>query len=233
MLNTFNLLCCSSSVDESRSISDKFLMSLYRSQGLCILVFISYWTRRWVTYLSLFFCPRFQFDFMEAEYLILFPTLYCLKNLQVRKEFKNVYMRLKTEDKTYGIQKPTQHFVRGIITLFTSLCLTHPLSLNETFHIHWFVLSRKHVPLSFATLSIFFFELQLQRNQKKRSTSAPPRLSAILLISASPTPHPLPPPLVDILNNRLFEEILFGKYSLFHLHSEYHNVILLPLVTSF
>ena len=39
MLNTFNLLCCSSSVDESRSISDKFLMSLYRSQGLCILVF--------------------------------------------------------------------------------------------------------------------------------------------------------------------------------------------------
>ena len=75
-----------------------------------------------------------------------FPLLlYYLKNLQVRKEFKNVYMRLKTEDKTYGIQKPTQHFVRGIITLFTSLCLTHPLSLNETFHIHWFVLSRKHV----------------------------------------------------------------------------------------
>ena len=209
-------------------------------------------------------------------------------------------MRLKTEDKTYGIQKPTQHFVRGIITLFTSLCLTHPLSLNETFHIHWFVLSRKHVlfftcssplfdplfkrsihgllylypfsffshsvirpnlspvrnivflwisthalrsalrrirahpqapplgirrkPLSFATLSIFFFELQLQRNQKRRSTSAPPRLSAILPISAPP-----PPPLADILNSRLFEEILFGKFSLFHLHSEYHNVILLPL----
>ena len=176
-------------------------------------------------------------------------------------------MRLKTEDKTYGIQKPTQHFVRGIIALFTSLCLTHPLSLNETFHIHWFVLSRKHVlfftcssplfdplfkrsihgllylypfsffshsvirpnlspvrnivflwisthalrsavrrirahpqapplgirrkPLSFSTLSIFFFELQLQRNQKKRSTSAPPRLSAILPISAPPTPLPL------------------------------------------
>ena len=29
----------------------------------------------------------------------------------MRKEFKNMYMRWKTGDKTYGIQKPTQHFV--------------------------------------------------------------------------------------------------------------------------
>ena len=130
MLNTFNLMCCSSSVDESRSISDKFLMSLYRSQGLCILVF----------------------------YLLL--------------------------DKTVS-------------------------------------------NISFS----FFFELQLQRNQKRRSTSAPPSIKRHP--SNKCTPHPPPPPLADILNSRLFEEILFGKFSLFHLHSEYHNVILLPLVTSF
>ena len=43
---------------------------------------------------------------------------------------------------------------------------------------------------------------------------------------------PPAPPLTDILNNRLFEEILFGNFSLFHLHYGYHNVILLPLVTS-
>ena len=43
---------------------------------------------------------------------------------------------------------------------------------------------------------------------------------------------PPAPPLADILNNRLFEEILFGNFSLFHLHYGYHNVILLPLVTS-
>ena len=72
-------------------------------------------------------------------------SCFILKNLQVRKEFKNVYIRWKTKDKTYGIQKPTQHFVWGIITLFTSLCLTRPLSLNEKFLIHWFVLSRKRV----------------------------------------------------------------------------------------
>ena len=177
-------------------------------------------------------------------------------------------MRLKTEDKTYGIQKPTQHFVRGIITLFTSLCLTHPLSLNETFHIHWFVLSRKHVlfftcssplfdplfkrsihgllylypfsffshsvirpnlspvrnivflwisthalrsavrrirahpqapplgirrkPLSFATLSIFFFSFNCSGIRKgDQQVPPPPRLSAILPISAPPTPLPL------------------------------------------
>ena len=71
-------------------------------------------------------------------------------------------MRLKTEDKTYGIQKPTQHFVRGIITLFTSLCVTHPLSLNETFHIHWFVLSRKHV--LFFTCSSTLFDPLFKRS---------------------------------------------------------------------
>ena len=192
MLNTFNLLCCSSSVDESRSISDKFLMSLYRSQGLCILVFYLLLDKTVSNISFSFFFHDFNLISWRRNIWFTFPLLlYYLKNLQVRKEFKNVYMRLKTKDKTYGIQKPTQHFVRGIITLFTSLCLTHPLSLNETFHIHWFVLSRKHVPLSFATLSIFFFELQLQRNQKKRSTSAPPRLSAILRISAPPTPFPL------------------------------------------
>ena len=83
---------------------------------------------------------------MDAEVWFTFTILlYCKKTLQVRKEFKNVYMRWKTKDKTYGIQKPTQHFVRGIFTLFTSLCLTRPLSLNETFFIHWFVLSINHV----------------------------------------------------------------------------------------
>ena len=147
MLNTFNLLCCSSSVDESRSISDKFLMSLYRSQGLCILVFYLLLDKTVSNIsFSFFFFHDFNLISWRRNIWFTFPLLlYYLKNLQVRKEFKNVYMRLKTEDKTYGIQKPTQHFVRGIITLFTSLCLTHPLSLNETFHIHWFVLSRKHV----------------------------------------------------------------------------------------
>ena len=75
MLNTFNLLCCSSSVDESRSISDKFLMSLYRSQGLCILVFYLLLDKTVSNISFSFFFPRFQFDFMEAEYLIHFPTL--------------------------------------------------------------------------------------------------------------------------------------------------------------
>ena len=120
-------------------------MSLSRSQGLFILVFYLLLDKT-VSDISFFIFSRFQFDLMDAEHLIHFHNLlYFKKTLQVRKELKNVYMRWKTKDKTYGIQKPTQHFVRGIFTLFTSLCLTRPLSLNETFLIHWFVLSRKHV----------------------------------------------------------------------------------------
>ena len=228
-------------------------------------------------------------------------------------------MRWKTKDKTYGIQKPTQHFVRGIFTLFTSLCLTRPLSLNETFFIHWFVLSINHV--LFFTCSFPLFDPHFKRSihglpyfhsfsffshSFTRPNLSPVRYTVFLWISthalrsalrristcpqAPPqTPPPLTPslpfissagrdtkkiafffhfiynsssfncsgirtgdqqappsikghpsskrippapPLAEILNNRLFEEILFGNFSLFHLHYGYHNVILLPLVTS-
>ena len=163
MQNTLNLLCFNSSVDKSRSISDKFLMSLSRSQGLFILVFyllldktvsdISFFC---FFPISIWFNGRGTFDSLSQSCSIL------KKTLQVRKEFKNVYMRWKTKDKTYGIQKPTQHFVRGIFTLFTSLCLTRPLSLNETFFIHWFVLSINHV--LFFTCSFPLFDPHFKRS---------------------------------------------------------------------
>ena len=117
---------------------------------------------------------------MDAEIWFTFTILlYCKKTLQVRKEFKNVYMRWKTKDKTYGIQKPTQHFVRGIFTLFTSLCLTRPLSLNETFYIHWFVLSWKHV--LFFTCSSPLFDHLFIRSIHGLPCLYPSHFSAILL----------------------------------------------------
>ena len=117
---------------------------------------------------------------MDAEVWFTFTILlYCKKTLQVRKEFKNVYMRWKTKDKTYGIQKPTQHFVRGIFTLFTSLCLTRPLSLNETFYIHWFVLSWKHV--LFFTCSSPLFDHLFIRSIHGLPCLYPSHFSAILL----------------------------------------------------
>ena len=105
-----------------------------------------YTRRKTVSNISFLFFDDFNLISSTRNIWFSFTILlYYLKNVQVRKEFKNVYMRWKTKDKTYGIQKPTQHFVRGIFTLFTSLCLTRPLSLNETFHIHWFVFCTEHV----------------------------------------------------------------------------------------
>ena len=116
---------------------------------------------------------------MDAEYLIHFHNLALfLKNLQVRKEFKNVYMRWKTKDKTYGIQKPTQHFVRGIFTLFTSLC---PLFVNETF-------CTKHV--LFFTCSSPLFDLLF-----KRSIHGLPYFHPISVFLAILSSDPTSPPL--------------------------------------
>ena len=123
---------------------------------------------------------------MDAEIWFTFTILlYCKKTLQVRKEFKNVYMRWKTKDKTYGIQKPTQHFVRGIFTLFTSLCLTRPLSLNETFYIHWFVLSWKHV--LFFTCSSPLFDHLFIRSIHGLPCLYPSHFSATLLSDRTST----------------------------------------------
>ena len=94
-------------------------------------------------------------------------------------------MRWKTKDKTYGIQKPTQHFVRGIFTLFTSLCLTRPLSLNETFYIHWFVLSWKHV--LFFTCSSPLFDHLFIRSIHGLPCLYPSHFSATLLSDRTST----------------------------------------------
>ncbi|XP_066030687.1 cadherin EGF LAG seven-pass G-type receptor 1-like isoform X2 [Pocillopora verrucosa] len=51
------------------------------------------------------------FTFSQGLFIQVF---YLLLDKTVRKEFKNVYMHWKTKDKTYGIQKPTQHFVYKI-----------------------------------------------------------------------------------------------------------------------
>ena len=190
---------------------------------------------------------------MEAEYLIHFPTLALLfKKPSGSERVQECVHAL--EDWGQDIRDTETHAAfckRNNYPLYVSM-RNSPSSLNETFHIHWFVLSRKHVlfftcsstlfdplfkrsihgllylypfsffshsvirpnlspvrnivflwisthalrsalrrirahpqapplgirrkPLSFATLSKFFFELQLQRNQKRRSTSAPPPL---------------------------------------------------------
>ena len=57
-------ICCVV-VLRSMKVNRQMLMSLSRSQGLFILG-----ERRWVIYLSFFW--RFQFDFIDAEYLIQF-----------------------------------------------------------------------------------------------------------------------------------------------------------------
>ncbi|XP_078343214.1 cadherin EGF LAG seven-pass G-type receptor 1-like [Oculina patagonica] len=50
------------------------------------------------------------FTFSQGLFILVF---YLLLDKTVRKEFKNVYMRWKTKDKTYGIHKPAQHFKRS------------------------------------------------------------------------------------------------------------------------
>ena len=74
MLNTLDLLFFNSSLDESRSISEKFLMNLSRSQGLFILVFYLLLDKT-VSDISFFIFSRFQFDLMDAEHLIHFHNL--------------------------------------------------------------------------------------------------------------------------------------------------------------
>ena len=80
----------------------------------------------------------------------------------------------------------------------------------------------------FDSVSQFCFIIWKTFRLRKGDQQAPPS------IRRHPSNECIPPapPLADILNNRLFEEILFGNFSLFHLHSRYHNVTLLPLVTS-
>ena len=80
----------------------------------------------------------------------------------------------------------------------------------------------------FDSVSQFCFIIWKTFRFRKGDQQAPPS------IRRHPSNERIPPapPLADILNNRLFEEILFGNFSLFHLHSKYHNVTLLPLVTS-
>ena len=72
-------ICCVV-VLRSMKVNRQMLMSLSRSQGLFILG-----ERRWVIYLSFFW--RFQFDFIDAEYLIQFHNLALLfkKTFRFRK----------------------------------------------------------------------------------------------------------------------------------------------------
>lgn len=50
------------------------------------------------------------FSFSQGLFIFVF---YLVLDKRVRKEFKNVYMRWKTGDKTYGLNKPTQNFTRS------------------------------------------------------------------------------------------------------------------------
>ncbi|XP_068713088.1 adhesion G protein-coupled receptor L2-like [Montipora foliosa] len=50
--------------------------------------------------------------FLLSQGLFIF-VFYLVLDKRVRKEFKNVYMRWKTGDKTYGLNKPTQNFTRS------------------------------------------------------------------------------------------------------------------------
>ena len=210
MLNTLNLLFFNSSVDESRSISDKFLMNLSRSQGLFILVFYLLLDKT-VSSISFLFLTISSTRNIWFSFTIL---LYYLKNVQVRKEFKNVYMRWKTKDKTYGIQKPTQHFVRGIFTLFTSLCLTRPLFLKwdipyslirallrflTTFSKDQFMVCHIFTPSHFSAtllsdptstlLGIQHFSISLNKHPRSKKRPPPSKCPP----SGAPSKPPLPP----------------------------------------